>query len=357
MDWISLAVSLGALATQYFVSRKQNQRAEDAATTAYDRQRALLKDTALLNQEGYEQAGINPYVSEGNLISAPSVEQAEVFAQDPSQSLSQIGSLIGSLSQKEVNDTRKLEIEANKNLLLDMGVKTKAEAKLIATQNADLEDHRKTFKERLEALQLQNRKTRADIGFVEQQTATSVAEEKNIIGDTQLKEAQTDNEKARKAQIIYDGKISKYNFDQILPRTAKALQFQLNFSEDTYMDVLQQIKNATALSANSLSQSNINLTVLEKTWCQQVDAILAKYGREIDEDKAKQIKAQLEGMKLKNKKFAQEHSWLYSPSDQEPVGSSMRGAVMIFELIMQDLADCLPVGKMLGIDKIASSGE
>lgn len=113
----SLLGGLMDVSNQESLMQKQDKINKENATIAYNRQRQLTQDQALLHKRGLEQAGYNiAFGSNGNVTSSANVDQASPVSVPGSQGYGQqLSSAFGSFLQNSLVNAQRRNVDADTN--------------------------------------------------------------------------------------------------------------------------------------------------------------------------------------------------------------------------------------------------
>ena len=113
----SLIGGLMDTSNQEYLMQKQDKINKENATIAYDRQRELTQDQALLHKRGMEQAGYNTaFGSNGNVTSSANVDQASpVSVPSPQGYGQQLSTAFGSFLQNSLVNAQRRNVDADTN--------------------------------------------------------------------------------------------------------------------------------------------------------------------------------------------------------------------------------------------------
>lgn len=113
----SLLGGLMDTSNQEYLMQKQDKINKENATIAYNRQRELTQDQALLHKRGLEQAGYNTaFGSNGNVTSSANVDQASpVSVPSPQGYGQQLSSAFGSFLQNSLVNAQRRNVDADTN--------------------------------------------------------------------------------------------------------------------------------------------------------------------------------------------------------------------------------------------------
>lgn len=102
---------------QEYLMQKQDKINKENATIAYNRQRELTQDQALLHKRGMEQAGYNTaFGSNGNVTSSANVDQASpVSVPSPQGFGQQLSTAFGSFLQNSLVNAQRRNVDADTN--------------------------------------------------------------------------------------------------------------------------------------------------------------------------------------------------------------------------------------------------
>lgn len=111
----SLLGGLMDVSNQESLMQKQDKINKENATIAYNRQRELTQDQALLHKRGMEQAGYNTaFGSNGNVTSSANVDQASpVSVPSPQGYGQQLSSAFGSFLQNSLVNAQRRNVDAD----------------------------------------------------------------------------------------------------------------------------------------------------------------------------------------------------------------------------------------------------
>lgn len=113
----SLLGGLMDTSNQEYLMQKQDKINKENATIAYNRQRELTQDQALLHKRGMEQAGYNTaFGSNGNVTSSANVDQASpVSIPSPQGYGQQLSTAFGSFLQNSLVNAQRRNVDADTN--------------------------------------------------------------------------------------------------------------------------------------------------------------------------------------------------------------------------------------------------
>lgn len=113
----SLLGGLMDSSNQEYLMQKQDKINKENATIAYNRQRELTQDQALLHKRGMEQAGYNiAFGSNGNVTSSANVDQASpVSVPSPQGYGQQLSTAFGSFLQNSLVNAQRRNVDADTN--------------------------------------------------------------------------------------------------------------------------------------------------------------------------------------------------------------------------------------------------
>lgn len=113
----SLLGGLMDTSNQEYLMQKQDKINKENATIAYNRQRELTLDQALLHKRGLEQAGYNTaFGSNGNVTSSANVDQASpVSIPSPQGFGQQLSTAFGSFLQNSLVNAQRRNVDADTN--------------------------------------------------------------------------------------------------------------------------------------------------------------------------------------------------------------------------------------------------
>lgn len=113
----SLLGGLMDTSNQEYLMQKQDKINKENATIAYNRQRELTQDQALLHKRGMEQAGYNTaFGSNGNVTSSANVDQASpVSVPSPQGYGQQLSTAFGSFLQNSLVNAQRRNVDADTN--------------------------------------------------------------------------------------------------------------------------------------------------------------------------------------------------------------------------------------------------
>lgn len=113
----SLLGGLMDTSNQAYLMQKQDKINKENATIAYNRQRELTQDQALLHKRGMEQAGYNTaFGSNGNVTSSANVDQASpVSVPSPQGFGQQLSTAFGSFLQNSLVNAQRRNVDADTN--------------------------------------------------------------------------------------------------------------------------------------------------------------------------------------------------------------------------------------------------
>ena len=113
----SLLGGLMDTSNQDYLMQKQDKINKENATIAYNRQRELTQDQALLHKRGMEQAGYNTaFASNGNVTSSANVDQASpVSVPSPQGYGQQLSTAFGSFLQNSLVNAQRRNVDADTN--------------------------------------------------------------------------------------------------------------------------------------------------------------------------------------------------------------------------------------------------
>ncbi len=113
----SLLGGLMDTSNQDYLMQKQDKINKENATIAYNRQRELTQDQALLHKRGMEQAGYNTaFGSNGNVTSSANVDQASpVSVPSPQGYGQQLSTAFGSFLQNSLVNAQRRNVDADTN--------------------------------------------------------------------------------------------------------------------------------------------------------------------------------------------------------------------------------------------------
>lgn len=113
----SLLGGLMDTSNQEYLMRKQDKINKENATIAYNRQRELTQDQALLHKRGMDQAGYNTaFGSNGNVTSSANVDQASpVSVPSPQGYGQQLSTAFGSFLQNSLVNAQRRNVDADTN--------------------------------------------------------------------------------------------------------------------------------------------------------------------------------------------------------------------------------------------------
>lgn len=113
----SLIGGLMDTSNQEYLMQKQDKINKENATIAYNRQRELTQDQALLHKRGMEQAGYNTaFGSNGNVTSSANVDQASpVSVPSPQGFGQQLSTAFGSFLQNSLVNAQRRNVDADTN--------------------------------------------------------------------------------------------------------------------------------------------------------------------------------------------------------------------------------------------------
>lgn len=113
----SLLGGLMDTSNQEYLMQKQDKINKENATIAYNRQRELTQDQALLHKRGMEQAGYNTaFGSNGNVTSSANVDQASPVSIPSSQGYGQqLSTAFGSFLQNSLVNAQRRNVDADTN--------------------------------------------------------------------------------------------------------------------------------------------------------------------------------------------------------------------------------------------------
>lgn len=113
----SLLGGLMDTSNQVYLMQKQDKINKENATIAYNRQRELTQDQALLHKRGMEQAGYNTaFGSNGNVTSSANVDQASpVSLPSPQGYGQQLSNAFGSFLQNSLVNAQRRNVDADTN--------------------------------------------------------------------------------------------------------------------------------------------------------------------------------------------------------------------------------------------------
>lgn len=111
----SLLGGLMDTSNQEYLMQKQDKINKENATIAYNRQRELTQDQALLHKRGMEQAGYNTaFGSNGNVTSSANVDQASPVSVPSSQGFGQqLSTAFGSFLQNSLVNAQRRNVDAD----------------------------------------------------------------------------------------------------------------------------------------------------------------------------------------------------------------------------------------------------
>ena len=113
----SLLGGLMDTSNQDYLMQTQDKINKENATIAYNRQRELTQDQALLHKRGMEQAGYNTaFASNGNVTSSANVDQASpVSVPSPQGYGQQLSTAFGSFLQNSLVNAQRRNVDADTN--------------------------------------------------------------------------------------------------------------------------------------------------------------------------------------------------------------------------------------------------
>lgn len=113
----SLLGGLMDTSNQEYLMQKQDKINKENATIAYNRQRELTQDQALLHKRGMDQAGYNTaFGSNGNVTSSANVDQASPVSVPSSQGYGQqLSTAFGSFLQNSLVNAQRRNVDADTN--------------------------------------------------------------------------------------------------------------------------------------------------------------------------------------------------------------------------------------------------
>lgn len=113
----SLIGGLMDTSNQEYLMQKQDKINKENATIAYNRQRELTQDQALLHKRGMEQAGYNTaFGANGNVTSSANVDQASpVSVPSPQGFGQQLSTSFGSFLQNSLVNAQRRNVDADTN--------------------------------------------------------------------------------------------------------------------------------------------------------------------------------------------------------------------------------------------------
>lgn len=113
----SLLGGLMDTSNQEYLMQKQDKINKENATIAYNRQRELTQDQALLHKRGMEQAGYNTaFGANGNVTSSANVDQASpVSVPSPQGYGQQLSTAFGSFLQNSLVNAQRRNVDADTN--------------------------------------------------------------------------------------------------------------------------------------------------------------------------------------------------------------------------------------------------
>ena len=113
----SLIGGLMDTSNREYLMQKQDKINKENATIAYNRQRELIQDQALLHKRGMEQAGYNTaFGSNGNITSSANVNQASsVSVPSPQGYGQQLSTAFGSFLQNSLVNAQRRNVDADTN--------------------------------------------------------------------------------------------------------------------------------------------------------------------------------------------------------------------------------------------------
>ena len=113
----SLLGGLMDTSNQEYLMQKQDKINKENATIAYNRQRELTQDQALLHKRGMEQAGYNTaFGSNGNVTSSANVDQSSpVSVPSPQGYGQQLSTAFGSFLQNSLVNAQRRNVDADTN--------------------------------------------------------------------------------------------------------------------------------------------------------------------------------------------------------------------------------------------------
>lgn len=137
----SLLGGLMDTSNQEYLMQKQDKINKENATIAYNRQRELTQDQALLHKRGMEQAGYNTaFGSNGNVTSSANVDQASpVSVPSPQGFGQQLSTAFGSFLQNSLVNAQRRNVDADTNAKnIDNATRAIKNALVIGKQKQDI---------------------------------------------------------------------------------------------------------------------------------------------------------------------------------------------------------------------------
>lgn len=316
--------------TNKFVDSGLNVLTQDVLGRRSDeRQLRMAREYPRVQMEGYRAAGINPFVAESEIAAAPTVNtpSASPMGESSAATLQALSSAKLNESQTKRNDQLNEETKANVKLLEEKAGLTHAEA---VNANAHLNNIRAQYEHIL-----------ATINFIRAQEKTEGYRQREINEHANVLQEEGANLRESRRKIIADGKISEFNLNYVLPLTAEHLRKDLHLKDKE----LRRMEFEIAKVANEASMGSFDLQIAAITMSDRLRKAIADSAREAEQ--------------AEQEKWTQ--SFSYGHSEDSGVAGDVEGVfrtvIQLLSYMMKDLADALPLGKVLGIDKIGNSGK
>lgn len=298
---------------------------EVLAQRSYDRNIRMLKEGPRAQMMGYKQAGINPFAAQSDVASMPNVTTPVASVGGGSLAEYMNAATQAQLAESQIkrNEEQNEETKANVKLLEERVGLTHAEA---VNANAQLR-----------VINNQADQLAAAAALIREQKVTEGYKQKNLEGSTNVLGEQAINLREDRRRIIAEGKISEYNLSEVLPLTSRMMRADLHLKEAE----LQRLNKEIAKLGNEVIMGNYQV--------QEAAVTIADVLRKSMADSAR------EAQEAEQKRYTQATS--YGKEGDVTTSDAaywMRTSIQIIGYIMRDISDALPLGRVLGIDKIGN---
>jgi hypothetical protein len=259
---------------QYNYQRKLNEQAQqyavENATTAYNRQRELTQDNALLQLQGNRKAGLSTAFGEGSSVGgASSVQQANGPSSGAAPNVPTLAESFNEGSQAMAGlldlATKRAEIQKLNSETVGQNIQNDFDATSFLTRLSKLESENKSskFKARVDELMSDWTEKYGEIKFAsDAQISKNNAlitgvqaqfEEKNQMAELDRKIEETNKMVAERYKIIADTNLSQKEYEKAV-QEIKNLQEQIK----VYQAQIQELKTRSSVNVATAQSINNN---------------------------------------------------------------------------------------------------
>lgn len=255
MEWLFVAsMVMAVLGTGYNIYQTNQTNKQNLAN-----QRKLMMDQAPLSMAGYQKAGVNPFANDASLsmssLSAPQMEAPQIDTAQFSNLINAFSDVGVKGSQVDVNKKNIDYIKSQINVNDAQAAQIAKQCGMLDVQMDQAKETLKLISSQIETEGYKQKNLEASTNLVGEQALTEV-ENRNVLRETIGKV------KAEKAEILSRKELNGYNLREVLPRTAKKIDAEiekLGVDKTKAEHEIAEVLNRVLLSSADVEKAYCNL--------------------------------------------------------------------------------------------------